>query len=349
MASNGNKDTRTRKWQVTINNPEKLGYDHDKIKDILSQFKGLAYWCMCDEIGFENKTPHTHIFLYSSNGIKFSTIKTRFEGGHFEMCKGTCQANYDYIRKEGKWEKDKKKDTNLINTFEEFGALPLERQGHRSDNEDILDMIRDGLNDIEIIEECPQQMFNIDKIESIRQRYLSKQFENIFRKMEVTYIWGTAGSGKSRFVTDKYGFENVCRITDYRKNPFDHYKGQDILVLEEFRSSFLLEEILNYLDGYPLLLPCRFHNKQACFTKIYIISNIPLELQYPKIQREQHESWNAFLRRINWICEFDQYGNKPLLSTSEWLKNRTKVMFEEIPLEDDPLERESYFEWINKS
>lgn len=35
------KDTQCRKWQVTINNPLEKGYTHEKIKEILSQYKGL--------------------------------------------------------------------------------------------------------------------------------------------------------------------------------------------------------------------------------------------------------------------------------------------------------------------
>ena len=104
---------------------------------------------------------------------------------------------------------------------------------------------------------------------------------------------------------DKYGYENVYRITDY-EHPFDGYKGQDVIVFEEFRSGIKIGEMLTFLDIYPLSLPCRYNNKIACFTKIFIISNIPLEQQYPEIQREQPRTWVAFLRRIRYIHEMKQ-------------------------------------------
>ena len=47
------------------------------------------------------------------------------------------------------------------------------------------------------------------------------------------------------------------------------------------------------------MLPCRYEDKVACFTEVYIISNIPLEQQYPNVQVEEPESYAAFLRRIN--------------------------------------------------
>ena len=57
--------------------------------------------------------------------------------------------------------------------------------------------------------------------------------------------------------------------------------------------------MLNYLDGYPCELPCRYNNKLACFTKVYIITNIPFNQQYINIQAESKETWKAFCRRIH--------------------------------------------------
>ncbi|MDE7223499.1 MAG: hypothetical protein K2O34_06930 [Acetatifactor sp.] len=37
-------DVQSRKWMVTINNPDKWGYDHQKLQEILNNMKGLAYW-----------------------------------------------------------------------------------------------------------------------------------------------------------------------------------------------------------------------------------------------------------------------------------------------------------------
>lgn len=45
------KDSQSRKWQLTINNPVEKGYTHEVIKSILIDMKSLVYWCMADEIG----------------------------------------------------------------------------------------------------------------------------------------------------------------------------------------------------------------------------------------------------------------------------------------------------------
>ena len=106
-------DTRSRKWQVTINNPSEHGFSQKNIEYILNSNFKLDYWVMSDEIG-ECGTYHTHFFIYSQNAIRFSTIKKHFPVAHIEMARGTSQQNKDYVFKEGKHKN--KEDTNLKNT-----------------------------------------------------------------------------------------------------------------------------------------------------------------------------------------------------------------------------------------
>ncbi|MCB6572333.1 replication protein, partial [Eubacterium limosum] len=228
------KDTRTRKWQITINNPLEKGFSHDYIKAQLEKFKSCVYWCMSDEVG-EQETFHTHVYMACSNAVRFSTVKNRFEGAHFEMAQGTSQQNRDYVFKEGKWAHGTKEDTNIKDSHEEWGEMPIERQGQRNDMADLYDMIKQGYSDFEIMEESPAFLMNIDKIEKARQIITSEKYKNTFRELEVTYIYGKTGFGKTRSVMEKYGYPNVFRITDYQ-HPFDNYHSQDVVIFEEFRS-----------------------------------------------------------------------------------------------------------------
>ena len=302
------KDTRSRKWQVTINNPVDKGFSHDVIKSKLDEFSSLVYWCMADEIG-ENNTYHTHIYFCLSSASRFSTVKKRFEGGHFEMAKGTSQQNRDYIFNQGKWNKEKKGHIILPETHEEYGECPVERQGQRNDLHDLYDMIKQGMTNYEIIENEPNYMMNIDKIERARQIIREEKYKNTFRNLNVKYIFGETGVGKTRGIMEMHEYVNVFRVTDY-KNPFDNYKGQSAIMFEEFRSSLKIQDMLNYLDGYPLELPCRYTNKIACYTDVYIVTNISLENQYKEIQKEYKETWEAFLRRINQVIKMEKNQSK---------------------------------------
>lgn len=323
-------DPRSRKYLVTINNPKEHGYTHERIREILSELKSLDYWCMCDEIG-ENGTYHTHLFLAFSNAVRFSTLKNKFSTAHLDIVKGTSQQNKEYIRKEGKWSKDRKKETNLINTFEEYGDIPIERQGARNDLADLYDEILSGKTNAEIMRDNPEYMFNMDKIERARQIIRDDLYKNTFRQLEVIYIFGPTGTGKTRSIMEKYGYENVYRVTNY-DHPFDGYKGQDVIILEEFRSSLKIQDTLNYLDGYPLELPCRYANKVACYTKVYIVTNIDLAEQYESIQKEHPETWQAFLRRINKVMIFSK-DNEPQVYDLEQLQY--KFIWNIFPIEND--------------
>lgn len=295
-------DTRSRKWQLTINNPVDKGYTHDFLKEKLKEFKNLVYWCMSDEVG-ENGTYHTHLFIACSGAVRFSTIQNRFKGAHFEMAKGTCAQNRDYVFKEGKWQGDKKQDTNLPDTHEEYGDCPIERQGQRNDLIDLYDMIKGGMTTFDILEENPEYMLQLDKIDRVRTIYLQSKYKSTRRlNLEVTYVYGVPGTGKTRNIMDFFGDENVFRITDY-SHPFDNYQCQDVVVFEEFRGDLKIQHMLNYLDVYPLELPSRYTNKIACYTKVFIVTNISLEAQYEGVQKYK-DTWNAFLRRIHKVIHY---------------------------------------------
>lgn len=293
------KDTSSRKWQITVNNPVDKGFTHERIIEILGGYKPIVYYCLSDEIG-EQGTFHTHIYIACASAFRFSTLCKAFEGGHFEMANGTSQQNRDYVFKEGKWATSEKHTTNIADSHVEWGEMPVERQGKRNDLDDLYDLIQSGKTVPEILEISPQYILQIDKLERARSSYLHTRYKDERRDVTVTYIYGTTGTGKTRSVMDAYGYSNVYRVTDYQ-HPFDTYDCEDVIIFEEFRSSLTLGNMLNYLDIYPIKLPARYVQKQACYTKVYIISNQALEDQYEEIQRTKKQDYNAFLRRIDYV------------------------------------------------
>ena len=300
------QDKQSRKWLLTINNPSNLGLTHDRIKESLTSIKSCVYWCMSDEIGAEG-TYHTHVFIACKSGLRASTLHKKFTGAHRDIAKGTCSQNREYVTKTGKWANTDKSETSVDGTFEEWGEMPIERQGQRSDIDDLYQMIKDGLSDYEILEQSPNYLLHMEKIDKARKVIRQHQLKDSRRDVHVVYIWGDTGTGKTRYVMDKYGYSNVYRVTDY-KHPFDSYRGQDVIVFEEYRSNFTVNDFLNYIDVYPLELPCRFWNDYAAYTKVYIISNIPLSEQYKFIQLESFESYRAILRRIHEVRHYTSQG-----------------------------------------
>ncbi len=237
--------------------------------------------------------------------------------------------------KNGKWLNDPKGDTSVKGTFMEYGEMPLERPGARNDLDQLYQLVKDGKSNYEILEENPDYLLRLTDIERVRQTLKSEEFRTTFRTMNVVYIWGKTGTGKTRYIMEQQGYDAVYRVTDY-EHPFDGYAGQDTLALDEFHSQLKIGETLNLLDGYPLELRCRYANKIACFTTVYIISNLDLHAQYPLIQYEQPDTWAAFLRRIHKVVEFYpggrrvEYTLKSYVDLRKWIETYPPLEGSEI-------------------
>ena len=301
--------TQSRKWLLTINNPQDHGMSHDEIIDRAQKFNP-DYMCMADEIG-ESGTYHTHLFLYSSSPMRFGTVKKRFPTAHIDRANGTVQDNRAYIRKEGKWADTDKSETRVEGTFKEFGELPDEASEKSPKYAKLLQCVKEGMSNKEILAIDPSFAFHLEHIDKLRQDIRFEKYLTENRFIKVHYLWGDSGTGKTRSIFEKHPAEEICRITHYpaRGNvQFDAYKGQSVLVFEEFHSEIPISMMLNLLDIYPLMLPARYHDRIACYLTVYITSNIPLEEQYKDIHKDKLETWNAFLRRIHTVTEFRKDG-----------------------------------------
>lgn len=303
-------NAQARKWLMVINNPAEAGLDHAAITEIVLKFHP-TYFCMADEIATTG-TFHTHIFFCTRSPVRFSTIKKRFPTAHIERAYGTPRENKEYISKTGVWADTDKVETSVSGTFEEWGDLPAEKEEEAPEMFKLIQDLRAGKSVMEIIEDNPKLAFRIREIETLRQAILEEKYSAENRALEVTYLYGASGTGKTRGIFEKHDRKSICRITDYGGRNgvrFDAYHCQDVLVLEEFHSQIPISAMLNYLDIYPLTLPARYTDRIACYTKVYITSNIPLEEQYRDIQRYQMETWRAFLRRVQNVIEYLRDGS----------------------------------------
>lgn len=335
------KNSRSRKYMLTINNPAEHEESHSNIKKKLCKYQ-VDYIAMCDETGSQG-TYHTHVYVKYHNAIQFLTIKSMFPSANIATALGTSIQNRNYLLKSAP-EHHKKEDgsykykdssgkvhtgTNHSDTFEEIGDCPQEEQGRRSDLEYMYSLVKDGLTDSEIIELIPETAIkHIDKINKLRLAYLVDKFKGQRRlDLKVNYITGSTGLGKSRDILDEYGDENVYRITDYQ-HPFDSYQCQPVLVFEEYRSSLRLQDMLNYLDIYPVILPARYTPKICCATTIYVVSNWTFEMQYAEVQKdpEQKSSYEAWIRRFNgFVKEYTPDGIITYPTMQEHLQRFKKI------------------------
>lgn len=309
-------DKQSYMYQLTINNPIEKGYTHDNIKSkIIDNFRTITYFCMVDEMG---ATFHTHIFIVFTSRVRWSKIKRHFSDVHIEACKGSVSDNILYIKKEGKWLDDLKNDQKIDDSFEEFGTPPPDSKGKRSDLSELYRMIQDNMSNSEIIHSNQDYILQIDKLDKIRNTILIDKYKDTLRlNLEVVYIFGATGTGKTRYVMENSGYSNVYRVTDYI-HPFDSYSCQPVICFDEFRSSINISNMLMYCDVYPVELQSRYSNKVACYSKVFIVSNWPLEKQYSEAQINDIDTWLAFLRRITKVLIFGKNGTQEFNTVKEY-------------------------------
>ena len=289
-------NTQSRRYCLTINNETRTD------EELCTYVQGLEHFKYCifqREKGHEKETEHIQMFLVFTIGKRFSTIKEYFPTAHIEKAQGSSVQCRDYCSKE---------DTRISGPYE-LGEFA--QQGARSDLKTIVELVQSNATDEDIVKLFPTQfLLHIDKIHKLREQQRYDENKKNERKVIVTYIYGPPGCGKTRYIVNKYGYGNFYRMTNYRKNCFDFYDNEKVIVFDEFDSSLPITEMLNYLDVYPVQLPCRYSNKIANYDEVYIISNLKLSEQYQNIQNEKPTQFQALLRRIHKIIRLDEKGQQ---------------------------------------
>lgn len=230
--------SRFRNWCFTINNWTQS--DIFAVDMLLRQ--KATYGCYSQEVG-EKGTPHLQGFIHLANALSMEFMKKALGRSHLIVANGTPQENRIYCGGED-YVKDGK--TKLKNpTFKEFGVMPV-GQGKRTDIKEITDAIRSRELTMEDI------MFDYP---DMYLRY-SRSFEKMFTAVQlprqippkVFWRWGLAGVGKTRYVVDTYGQENIY-IKD-NTQWWDGYKNQETILIDDFDNSIPYRTLLRILDRY---------------------------------------------------------------------------------------------------
>lgn len=278
-----------RRVFITWNNWQE---DFNTKEDAYNYFKDLPHiksFLIGFEVG-EKGTPHIQGVFQFSRQKRFSTLREYFKNNHIERIHDLKSA-VDYCKKS--------------NDYMQYGEI-LE-QGQRTDIEAFTQAIIDGYSDIELLTEFPSQTQRyLHNIEKIRQIVLTEYYQkNLRYDLKVIFISGDAGVGKTRYIYERHNISDIYRVCNY-ENPFDNYKSQKILVLDEYNNQLSVQLLLNILDIYPLLLPARYNDKWACYEQVYLISNYDFDELFSIYDDTIYQ---AIKRRFNLITERMTFSN----------------------------------------
>lgn len=322
------KDTQARNWVFVINNPKLTEIElHEYLQTIIN----VRYFIFAREKGegsIDNPegTEHHQGYIEFIMPKKFSTMKGYFSAdkigvnGHIKPKYPNAKRidNVNYVKKIGK---HADKAHTRISDIYEWGEFI--EDGERTDLRDMVDMKVKGASNAEIFEAYPNSFGRNKKfVNEMALDYRFEEYQTKYRdNLQVIYIYGATRTGKTSFVYGKHGYENVYTNAGYQDGKwFDGYRGQDVLLLDDYYSSFDFGLLLKYTDKHPLEIACRYQNKFACYNYVYITSNVPLIKQHTDIQVLNPKSWDALLQRIGGrIYNFDLSKE---LTVDEFTKKR---------------------------
>lgn len=316
-------ENKQRNWFIRVSktNNTKNGlyeYNFDELYQTLVNKYEKVIMALHDK---DESNIHCHIILQNKNQIRFDTLKNLIPYGDIEKQQGSNEECYNYLfhkdDKSKELEKDEYDETCIKTNIEDLESWLKIKKGQRTDIVEFKNAVLGGATYGELLENHLSVLSkNRTFYNDLKTYKQEKEFMTKERKLECTYIYGTAGTGKTYSVYSKFGYDNVYSVDDYA-HPFDEYNGENVLLLDEYRHNFDITYLLKLLDVYPLKLKARYGNKVACYTKVFIISNIPLDEQY---QNADELTKSALYRRIHKIIHFIGFNKFDVLEKEKRLE-----------------------------
>lgn len=283
---------KSRLWLLTVNNPQLHGFSSEQkdvlniIKEEIAQKKITYVACVMeqslsvDENG--EHTPHAHIALYWPGQAFGGRLHSLFPMAALQNCDANIVSLRQYLLKDptGKWyeshpEKFGEKLPFEEANFWEWGVLPDgKRKGanisaQQTFSEAIVQAIRDGKNDSEIVTMFPSVWYRSSEFRKIRFAIMNERYRTIYRKLSCIYIEANLPPEAIHklFPCSK----DTYVVSDY-SHPWDSYCAEKTVVFVDYLGQFAWYDIKKYLSGNYCTLSARFSDAVACYENIIIIS-----------------------------------------------------------------------------
>lgn len=306
------RELRNRNWVVVAPAVE---YTREIILEKLGNYSGVKAVGQLEE-GPTTGYLHWHLYIEFKSAVRFNALKKRFPGVRLEIRKASREEAIAYSLKEqsrvdgeprfilGEWE------DGLLDDVSSKAVKVKEEAREGLDR--MRNLVLQGVSaDEVIVQERDAWRYGreLKELELSVKAVKAKRFKQEFRDVEAFYLSGPARVGKTFYILQDAARrgKSVYRITNW-EHPFDAYDGEEVLVLDEFRSSLPLEVVLNILDPYPMMLPARYADRIAQFTEVWVVSNFLLGEQYPDLRVGNFASWEAFIKRFKAVYRMEERG-----------------------------------------
>lgn len=136
-------------------------------------------------------------------------------------------------------------------------------------------------------------------------RYYDTQHESQNRIMDVVYIYGDSGSGKTSFAKEMFP---EAYVSSQGRNPFDNYKGQPYIIIDDARfdgKDWSIADLCKLLDNNTAsLVGARYYNKNLHRCQaIAITSVVPWNKFLHEKGKQFDEDAKQIDRRVGTVIE----------------------------------------------
>nr|WQA30107.1 MAG: rep protein [Cressdnaviricota sp.] len=271
-------------FQLTINESTMPYYE--EIRDYLIWEKHASYLISCLE---ENKQGGLHMHIYVQFNIRTRLNAKKFHGAHIEMCKGDGVSNMNYIKK-------MRLLYNIKNTIDIYGT-GRNIAAKKFRNKIKLAAELKGLP----FDEVTVSQYKVWKEVNFNQCCTKK--DDYKPDVEIIFIWGESGVGKSRKVFNMLGDDEQYDRVKFDGHFWDGVNTEEIhetCWYDDFRPSDMKpKEFINFIDYYKNPMNIKYErNWKNQYKKIYITSIFDPHEMYSTISEEDKVQW---LRRMKII------------------------------------------------
>lgn len=278
--------SKHRGWVATIWNVDNTKEFYEDI--VARKLNGVTFIAYGEEITPTTQRRHHQAFFYTkvqrrtSEGV-IMKLATMWGPTHsyIRMMRGNFCQNKKYCEKDG--------------LYTEIGEKP--KMGRRCDLNEVKDMILDGeitVREIAKVDPICYHQYGrtMHFLESI---YAEEHYRTWMTKG--VWIYGVSGSGKTHDARNNYDAftPNTHYVKCLQEKYWDGYRGQEVVILEDFRGEYDINHIANWVDKGMCLLPIKGKPGVQMLAKTFVITSIfhPRDL-WPESNEPMEQIYRRF-------------------------------------------------------